>query len=185
MTFTPVPESPSDTALSLDAESLGARSTQAQVFLVDGLAVVTTTADSGPGSLRQAILDSNALVGGTNTIDFAIRGSGLETIAPITPLPAITTSVLIDGTTQPGFAGTPLVALGGPSAGNPGPLVIAAGDVTIRGVATDGVMIDPASEEGLVAVLHVPAPVPRWRCTMPRARWWHRAMGSRPRTRTT
>ena len=33
---------------------------------------VTNTADSGPGSLRQAILDSNAATAATNTIDFAI-----------------------------------------------------------------------------------------------------------------
>ena len=38
--------------------------------------LVNTTADSGPGSLRQAILDSNAATGGTSTIDFAIPGDG-------------------------------------------------------------------------------------------------------------
>ena len=36
--------------------------------------LVTNTADSGPGSLRQAILDSNAATGQTNTIDFNIPG---------------------------------------------------------------------------------------------------------------
>ena len=38
--------------------------------------LVSTTADSGAGSLRQAILDSNAATTGTNTIDFAIPGPG-------------------------------------------------------------------------------------------------------------
>ncbi len=38
--------------------------------------LVSNTGDSGPGSLRQAILDSNAAAGATNTIDFAIPGSG-------------------------------------------------------------------------------------------------------------
>ena len=35
-----------------------------------------------PGSLRQAILDSNAATGATNTIDFDIPGSGVQTIVP-------------------------------------------------------------------------------------------------------
>ena len=61
------------------------------------LLVVTNTADSGPGSLRQAILDSNAATGATNTIDFDIPGPGVQTIAPLSPLPAITNPVLIDG----------------------------------------------------------------------------------------
>src|SRR5215472_8722533 len=43
--------------------------------------VVNSTADLGPGSLRQAILDSNATTGGTNTIDFAIPGTGIQTVA--------------------------------------------------------------------------------------------------------
>ena len=51
---------------------------------------VTNTADSGPGSLRQAILDSNAATAATNTIDFAIPGTGVQTIVPVAPLPAIT-----------------------------------------------------------------------------------------------
>ena len=49
--------------------------------------VVTNTNDSGPGSLRQAILDSNAATGQTNTIDFNIPGSGVQTIAPLSACP--------------------------------------------------------------------------------------------------
>ena len=76
---------------------------------------VTTTADSGPGSLRQAILDSNAATG-TDIIAFSV-GSGVVTIAPLTALPVLTDPVTIDGATQPGFAGTPLIALDGSQAG--------------------------------------------------------------------
>ena len=72
---------------------------------------VTNTADSGPGSLRQAILDSNAATAATNTIDFAIPGTGVQTIEPASSLPAITQAVLIDGESQPGYAGTPLIEL--------------------------------------------------------------------------
>ena len=78
--------------------------------MTSGVFQVTTTADSGPGSLRQAILDSNAATGGTNTIDFAIPGQGLQTITLSSALPPITTSVSIDGTSQPGYVGMPLIA---------------------------------------------------------------------------
>ena len=62
---------------------------------------VTTTADSGAGSLRQAILDANTNAG-ADTIAFDIPGSGVHTITPLTALPAITQSLTIDGYTQTG-----------------------------------------------------------------------------------
>src|SRR5690242_20334285 len=55
--------------------------------------------DSGSGSLRQAILDANNTVG-VDTIQFNISGSGTRTITPLSALPTITESVIIDGTTQ-------------------------------------------------------------------------------------
>ncbi len=121
-------------------------------MVTNGRFEVTTTADSGPGSLRQAILDSNSTAGGTNTIDFAIPGAGVQTIALASPLPPITASVLIDGTTQPGFAGTPLIAfsLAPPLSG--APLTVSAGNVTIRGLAIAGVAIDASAEVGLIAL---------------------------------
>src|SRR5205085_8028593 len=70
---------------------------------------VLNTLDSGPGSLRQAILDANATanVGGPDRIEFNIdsasqNGDGTFTIAPLSPLPAITDPAVIDGYTQPG-----------------------------------------------------------------------------------
>jgi hypothetical protein len=65
---------------------------------------VTTTADSGAGSLRQAILDSNANGDGdSDTIDFAIPGPGPHVITPTSGLPFIfTRNITIDGYTQPG-----------------------------------------------------------------------------------
>lgn len=62
---------------------------------------VTDTADSGAGSLREAIRCANERPG-RDTIRFAIQGSGPHVIAPSTPLPAVTDSVVIDGWTQPG-----------------------------------------------------------------------------------
>src|SRR6516165_2495838 len=69
---------------------------------------VTSAADSGRGTLRQAILDSNGTPG-PNAIGFAI-GSGAATIALQSALPTITQPVTIDGTTQPGYPGTPLIS---------------------------------------------------------------------------
>ncbi|HEX7313869.1 MAG TPA: carboxypeptidase regulatory-like domain-containing protein [Pyrinomonadaceae bacterium] len=63
--------------------------------------VVTNTNDAGAGSLRQAILDANANAG-VDTITFNIPGAGVHTITPLSPLPAITDTVTIDGFTQPG-----------------------------------------------------------------------------------
>ena len=73
---------------------------------------VTNTGDSGAGSLRQAILDANAGSGG-DTIEFNIPGSGPYVITPLPPgLPAVLkTTTIIDGTTQPGYAGTPIIEI--------------------------------------------------------------------------
>jgi hypothetical protein len=76
---------------------------------------VTTINDSGSGSLRQAILDANANAG-PDVICFDIDGA-TWTIAPTSPLPVITDALTIDGTTQPGFAGAPIVELSGVGAG--------------------------------------------------------------------
>ena len=106
------------TTLILGAQSYGAPPLQTQFLITDGVFTVTTTGDSGPGSLRQAILDADSVPGLTVTIDFAIPGTGVQTIESITPLPPITAWAIIDGTTQSGFAGTPLIAFGGPSLGS-------------------------------------------------------------------
>jgi hypothetical protein len=93
---------------------------------------VTTAADSGAGSLRDAITASNASVGVADVITFAI-GTGPQTIALLSPLPAITDAVTIDGTTQPGFAGVPLIDLNGAGAGvSANGLSVTAGGTTIR-----------------------------------------------------
>ena len=96
--------------------------------------LVSNTGDSGPGSLRQAIIDSNNAVGATNTIDFDISGTGVQTIVPLSSLPAITNPVLIDGFSQPGYSGTPLIELSGSQAGGGDGLTITSADVTVRGL---------------------------------------------------
>src|SRR5262245_29002133 len=107
---------------------------------------VTNTDDGGPGSLRQAILDSNAATGARNTIDFDIPGQGVQTIAPASSLPAITQAVLIDGFSQPGYAGTPLIELSGSQAGDEsGGLII-----TGSGTTVCGLVINNFSQDGII-----------------------------------
>ncbi len=97
---------------------------------------VTNTLDSGPGSLRQAILDANATLnaGGPDVIRFEIT-SASASIRPLSQLPNITDPVVIDGTSQPGYAGKPVVELDGSSAGRSNGLVILSGGTTVRGLA--------------------------------------------------
>jgi len=108
---------------------------------------VTTTADSGVGSLRQAILDANADgAPGAVSIEFNIPGGGVQTIAPLSPLPAITRAVTIDGYTQPGASPNTmvnadnailLIELNGENLNGGlaiGLYLIAANDCTVRGL---------------------------------------------------
>ncbi len=74
--------------------------------------VVTNTNDSGVGSLRQAILDANAMAG-HDTIIFNIAGSGVHTINLASILPTITDQVTINATTESDYAGSPLIVLSG------------------------------------------------------------------------
>jgi thiol-disulfide isomerase/thioredoxin len=98
---------------------------------------VLNNLDNGPGSLRQAILDADSNPG-LDTICFRI-GTGAQTIhvgnGGFGPLPAVTDPVILDGTTQPGFAGRPLIELDGTAAGvGADGLVITAGASTVRGL---------------------------------------------------
>lgn len=116
---------------------------------------VTTLDDDGAGSLRAAIVAAN--VDGTeDAIEFDVAG----TIAPLTPLPAITQPVVIDGTTAPGFAGTPVVEIDGSNlaVGSSGLLLSAHAGSTVRSLAInrvpgdsmvgggEGIRIDGGSE---------------------------------------
>jgi hypothetical protein len=72
---------------------------------------VLSNADSGPDTLRQAILDANANPG-TDSIIFNLGPSHL-TIKPLSLLPAITDPVDINGGSQPGYINAPLIVLDG------------------------------------------------------------------------
>jgi hypothetical protein len=105
--------------------------------------VVTNTLDSGTGSLRQAMLDSN-LHAAKDTIAFKI-GSGERTILVgangLGALPAITDPVVIDASSQPGFAGKPIIEVSGTKlgAGNSASDGKNGFGILIEGGATDNV----------------------------------------------
>ena len=100
-------------------------------FLFSTFTVVSTN-DSGAGSLRQAILDANKTTA-VDTIKFSI-GSGAKTIAPKTALPGISQPTILDATTQPGFAGKPLIELSGASAGHIDGLKLTGTGITVKGL---------------------------------------------------
>jgi CSLREA domain-containing protein len=106
--------------------------------------VVTNLGDPGNGNcdasctLREAIDAANSVPG--TDIRFDVPGCPPAcTIQPGSDLPAITAnSITIDGTTQPGFDGIPLIELNGDLAGASPGLDIEADDVTIRGLVING-----------------------------------------------
>lgn len=106
--------------------------------------VVSNTNDSGSGSLRQAIFDANSNTG-ADAITFNIPGSNVHTISPQTPLPTITDAVAIDGTTQTGFAGKPLIELSGlalPPMTYRAGLEINAANCLVKGLVINGFVDD-------------------------------------------
>jgi len=66
--------------------------------------IVSTTADSGAGSLRQAIVDANANAQNQAEIIFQLPGGCPQVIALNSPLPDITSPVRISGYSQAGAA---------------------------------------------------------------------------------
>jgi hypothetical protein len=92
---------------------------------------VTNTNDSGPGSLRQAILDANSAAGGI--VAFNIPSTP-RTITPLLALPLAEAGVTIDGTTQPGYLGSPLIEINGASIPNTGFQACISTRGTVRGL---------------------------------------------------
>jgi parallel beta-helix repeat protein len=92
---------------------------------------VTNLNDSGSGSLRAAIQSANGDPG--STVEFSAAG----TINLASPLPEITATTTISGTTAPGYAGSPVVAVN--FAGNPGFAVAKGADASaISGLSLVG-----------------------------------------------
>jgi titin len=117
---------------------------------------VVNANDSGPGSLRDAITRVNGDHGKSpDTIAFRM-GSGSQIILLQSALPALTHPVTLDGTTQAGFSGAPLIILCGTSlSGAPDGLDIEASRCTIQGLviggfAGDGILIGTGSHNQIL-----------------------------------
>ena len=126
------------------SESLAAVST------VPGLTlVVTNLDDSGPGTLREAIIAANAAVTDGDRITFNVAGPGPHLFMPTNPLPSLTDpGTTIDGYTQPGASSNTLaignnaviqIRIDGSLAGfNTDGLRLESGQHTIRGLCLTG-----------------------------------------------
>ncbi|WP_165064364.1 Calx-beta domain-containing protein [Paludisphaera rhizosphaerae] len=104
---------------------------------------VSSTADDGPGSLRQAIIQANADVGqAPSLIQFAIPASGFQTIKLLSPLEAITRPVQLDARSQPGYISSPLIQVDGSSSKSSSSLwngiVLSGGNSIVAGLAVTG-----------------------------------------------
>ena len=124
---------------------LTARPAQSATFVVNstgdgndqnpGNGVCSTGPPTPVCTLRAAIQEANVLAG-PDTINFNIAPGGPQTIVLGAALPAITTVVIIDGTTQPGYPGTPIIEVNATSGGANTLLLNGAGSSgsTIRGL---------------------------------------------------
>ena len=121
----------------------GARTASAAIF------AVTNNGDSGAGSLRQAILSAN-LTPAIDEIQFALP-IGQHVITPLTPLPVMTTGVDVNGTSQTGYAGVPIVGIDGATAAGIG-LRCTVNFCVVRGLAVYGFTTGVAMDGNLFVV---------------------------------
>jgi hypothetical protein len=97
--------------------------------------VCETATANGVCTLRAAFAVASTTAG--TVIDFAIPGPGVHSIAPGSGLPVLTQPVSVDGTSQPGYSGVPLIEVSGTSAGPVPGIALFGGDSTVRGLDID------------------------------------------------
>ncbi len=137
-------------SLTLSVFTVDTTADDADFATGDGVCDTDDSVGDGPCTLRAAIQQANASPG-ADVISFAIPGPGPHTIQPLSGLPAITEAVTIDGTTEPDFAGSPIVELDGTYAGtNADGLQLSGAGCSIRGLVInrfdgDGIEVSSGS----------------------------------------
>ncbi|MEZ5652839.1 MAG: DUF4347 domain-containing protein [Burkholderiaceae bacterium] len=151
----------------------------------DGDIWVTTTADTADGStssltalqndpgadgrvsLREALLAANSTPNGAfpDQIHFDIPEAlvgGAHTIQPVSALPTITQAVTIDGSSEPDFAGSPIIEIDGSGSGASGGLSLSstADGTTIRGLVINrftgsGILVSSGADNVTIAGNHI------------------------------
>ncbi len=115
---------------TLRATSPGMPVATSATFRINGILIVTNTADTGPGSFRQAILDANQNSEYKDTIKFAVPTT---TISPLSALPTITDPLVISGFI--GESSAPGIVLNGANAGaGANGLVLNTGNSMVEGL---------------------------------------------------
>ncbi len=114
------------------------------VRVISFLLLATNLADSGAGTLRQALLDANDAPD-SNEIQFLFPGEPPYTIHLLSPLPPLSDTVTLDGNSQPGFVLSPVIELDGAGppdgfapAGATTGLVLASPGNVVRGLVLNG-----------------------------------------------
>ena len=128
--------------LILTLSLIGPQPLQAEPLLF----TVKTTADDGSSHSLRSILEMTNDLDDLDDLDdlpiiqFSIPGPGPHIIKLDSPLPEISNPVTIDGTTQPGFAGTPLIAIrpGTSDTSITNGLTLVAGNTTVSGLEISG-----------------------------------------------
>lgn len=160
-------ETAGEAAVSVRSPAPGGGTTPPLAFAIlppQSTFTVTTTADAGAGSLREAILAANANPG-ADLVHFDIPGAGPHAITPLSALPAVSDPVTIDGLTQPGAACSSWPATlqieirGNAAGGGQHGLQLSASNSTVRGLVInrfpDGAAILLNSDANTVACTYL------------------------------
>ncbi|MCH7480947.1 MAG: right-handed parallel beta-helix repeat-containing protein, partial [Chloroflexi bacterium] len=99
-------------------------------FLLNG--ICETATDNGVCTLRAAIEEANSEIG-IDTIQFDLNGPPYIIVVGAAGLPEIDEGVIIDGTSQSGYSGSPIVQLDGAAVAGDG-LKITGGNSTVKGL---------------------------------------------------
>ena len=139
------------------AESNTANNSATQVTTVTGGTVYTvnSTADTTDAqgcdatncTLREAINAANSHPG-KDTILFNIPGAGAHTINATPGFSGISEAVFIDGTSQPGFTGQPIIEVNGASAGQVNGFWVTGGGTRLRGLVINGFFYSAINLQG-------------------------------------